>query len=1001
MTVRFQLLGAPSVEVAGRASVLAFERRGQLAAYLALKRGWVGRGEIAAMLWPELPDKLAYTNLRKALFRLQTTDWGRGVQVQGGALRFDAATDVADFEEALKEDRIGDAARLGASPLLAGFDDGQSEPWSLWLTFERDRLRTAWRGAVLRYLETDLAPAQALGYSTALLETDPLDEVALRMHMAWLACHGQAAAARRAYRDFTERLSRELGTAPTAELRALHDSLAADPAGGAPRTAVVVPRDEGLVGRASEVRHIAERFAGDCRLLCIAGPGGMGKTHLARHALARLAADYPDASAFVAVEDAESPRDIGDAIARALGLSPASRAEPGAGAIEYLRGRRALLVLDNFEHLVAYAGLLEAMLDECPGLRLLVTSRVRLGTASEHVLPLEGLPCPEAGDDDRIEAFDAACFFVKAARRVEPGLVPDAEAAAIAEICRLVEGMPLALELAAAWTRVMSCAAIVERLRDGIDLLSAQAGARSPRHASMELVFDASWRLLGAAERDALCRLSVFRGGLSPDAARDVAHAPAPVLAALVDKSLLRKDDGRLHLHALVQRLASERLEASGEADATRQAHAAWCLRLLGQLRESVKSADREALRTVDSEFQNARAAWSWAVHHDMGLDASRAMQALVAYCDYRLRHLEGHALLLEGVESSAARSDTAFAHRALASLAHFEYRLERYAEGEAAAQRALASAKGSARLQALKVLGACCLRQGRLAEAKDWFEQALQSSPARVDPRNAAAMLDNIALVEKSLGRYRESMRLSHRSLMQYRQIEDAAGQALCLNNLAALCLDRGDFELAGSHLREAAALCERHGLASTRLHVLANLTELGVKTGDLDAAELAADRAAEAVALSGNRFMEGWFGLQRAMIATRRGDLPAARAILGIVAEKALSLGSPVLSFSALHCVAEIVAAQGHARAARRLLAFGMGLPGIDANMRNQFEQSRRMLPAAKGDDGPLPDLALEDFLQRVALEGAVAYKPLLSLVDADFRVPTPRLGVTAGES
>src|SRR4051812_39836113 len=117
MTVRFQLLGAPSVEVAGRASVLAFERRGQLAAYLALKRGWVGRGEIAAMLWPEQAEKLAYANLRKALFRLQETDWGRLVQVQGGALRFDAASDVADFENALKDDRIADAARLGASPL--------------------------------------------------------------------------------------------------------------------------------------------------------------------------------------------------------------------------------------------------------------------------------------------------------------------------------------------------------------------------------------------------------------------------------------------------------------------------------------------------------------------------------------------------------------------------------------------------------------------------------------------------------------------------------------------------------------------------------------------------------------------------------------------------------------------------------------------------------------------------------------------------------------------
>ena len=975
--VRLQLLGSPTVEVDGRSSALPFERRSQLAAYLALKGGWVARGELATLLWPDQPEKLAFANLRKALFRLQSVDWASGVEAQPGALRFVADTDVARFEAAVREDRSADAARLGAAPLLQGFDDAHSEPWSLWLGFERERVRVAWRGAALKHLASAVDPQEAIALSLQLLELDPFDEHALQTHMAWLARHGQVPAAHQAFRQFTDRLARELGTGPSAELQAFHDSLAAPLS--LPQRVAPPPRRDGLVGREAEAARVLVLLeSSEYRLLTLVGPGGIGKTHLARHALARTAASFPGGTAFADVEDAQDARDIGEAIERAFDLPP-SRGSPAASAVEFLRGRRALLVLDNFEHLTAHAELLESLLGACPGLRLLVTSRARLGTRSEQVLSLEGLPWPEAGDEDRIEAFDAVRFFVKAAQRVEPALVPDIEAGAIAEICRRVEGLPLALELAAAWTRVMSCAAIAERLREGSEILRSAQPGQPARHSSMDVVFESSWRLLTAAEREALCRLSVFRGGLSPDAARDIARAPAPILAALVDKSLLRKEQGRLHLHALLHRLAGERLQASGEADATRQAHAAWYLRLLARMRDDVESGAREALRTLDAEFLNVRAAWGFAVRHGMADAASRAVPAMLAYFDHRQRHFDGRALLADGVDSPAAR-DTSFAHCALAGLAHLEYRLERYAEGEAAATRALAEAQGAARLQALKVLGACCLRQGRLGEAKRWYEQALQHSPARVDPRSAAAMMDNLALVEKGLGRYRESMRLSQRALIEYRQIEDAAGEALCLNNLGALCLDRGDYASAAPYLRDGLALCERQGLVSTRTLVLVNLIELGLKTGDLAAAESAADRAADVVAASGNPFLEAWLALQRAILFARRGTLTEARATLAAAMQSALRIGSPLLTFSALHTFAEILAAQGEPQSARRVLTFCMAQPAVDANVRNQFQASLDALPAADPDDSPWP-VDLEELLQRVILERDVAHAPLIA--------------------
>src|SRR5262249_40915451 len=153
--------------------------------------------------------------------------------------------------------------------------------------------------------------------------------------------------------------------------------------------------------------------------------------------------------------------------------------------------------------------------------------------ASEWLVPLEGLPCPEPEDDAHAESFDAVRLFIRSARRVQPGLVPSKEIASIVEICQRVEGLPLALELAAGWTRVVSCREIAAELRQGAELLRAVDSAHVARHASIEAVFDQSWRLLSDAERSALTRLSVFRGGFTAEAARDVAAASLPVLGAL------------------------------------------------------------------------------------------------------------------------------------------------------------------------------------------------------------------------------------------------------------------------------------------------------------------------------------------------------------------------------------------------------------------------------------------------------------------------------------
>ncbi len=354
MTLGLTLFGAPTVQYGDGPHALNFERRAQLLVFLALKRGWVGRAELAAMLWPDQQSKLAYTNLRKALFRLQSYPWAKRIEANGNALRFDVATDVAAFEAALGEQRLADAQTLRRGDLLVGFDDHQNDVWSSWLGFERDRLRVAWRSAVEQHLASDCDPRAAIDLAARLLEDDALDEVALRAYMTWLARTGQGARARQAYRDFAGRLLQELGLTPSAELNALNDSIGAAALGSAATVgAQPVTADDGFVGRAVELRRIAELIKqDDCRLLTVTGPGGVGKTRLARRAMAELAAHFADGAVFTPLEDIASPRELGGRLARELGITLKGSDEPLDQVLVFLRARHTLLVLDNFEQIV-------------------------------------------------------------------------------------------------------------------------------------------------------------------------------------------------------------------------------------------------------------------------------------------------------------------------------------------------------------------------------------------------------------------------------------------------------------------------------------------------------------------------------------------------------------------------------------------------------------------------------------------------------------------------
>lgn len=977
-----RLIGTPALRRGGELVPLPFERRWQLVVLLALRHDWMQRAELAALLWPEVARDQASTNLRKALFRLKDTGWAEAVESDGNLLRVSVPTDVDAFAAAVAEGRLGDALAVSHGELLAGFDDDAHAGWSDWLQLQRERWRQAWRAAALQRLAQTPAPDEGVALASAMLEADALDEAAVQALLEHLAAAGRTAQAREVYREFSRRIEQELGVAPGRALRDLHDRLRSPTPLPEPP-----PQDDGYVGRVLEQRRLLELMRRpDCRLVAIVGPGGVGKTRLVRHLLEDAAGLFADGAEFVSVEDLDSAAALAARLARRFELPRHGTRSELDGVVEHLRERELLLVLDNFETLGANATpLVEQLLAQAPRLKVIVTTRERLALAAQWALPLDGLPCPEPEDEDRFDDFDATRLFIAAARRADPALDPGAERAAIVDICRQVDGLPLALELAAAWTRVMGCAAIARELREGTELLRAANPAFPARQASVEAVFEQSWRLLGDRERHALARLSVFRGGFTVEAARAVASAALPVLGALTDKSLLRKDGVRLSLHPLVQQFAAIRLGEAAAWTETRAAHARHFRDRLVERQAALRRGETEALRAIDDEFENGRLALEWLATHGPTAGLTTAVWALADHSEHRAQPQRGLALLQAVIEAPAVAVEPAVRARLLVHAAQQQYRLDRLADAEATARAALALEADDEDHQttriAFNVLASTAMRLGRLAEAREHFRASIATSGENAPLRDRAVSLDHLALVEKRLGHSDAALALSHQALALQRRLGDTAVLALGLNNLGSLHLARGEHDAAEPVLGEALVLCERGGLTATQGLVLANLCDLAQARGDLDAAERHGARAREIAEASGQRLLAGWVGAGLGSVAIRRGDLAAARSSIAGACGIALALQAPILVKVVVLALIRLLDRSGETHAARRLLALALAAPAFNDADRADLQRDATVAPS---DEAVPPGLALDAMLQRAAVELPGGHAALAAFLD-----------------
>jgi predicted ATPase/DNA-binding XRE family transcriptional regulator len=621
-----------------------------------------------------------------------------------------------------------------------------------------------------------------------------------------------------------------------------------------------------FVGREREQAELADLLARrDCRLITVLGPGGVGKTRLAIEA-GRSVQGFPDGVAFVSLASAAAPALIVPAIAEGLGFTFSGTGDLLTQLVAHLRDWRALLILDNLEHLLdpggASLGLLERLLAQAPQVAMLATSRERLRLAGEWVLELEGLPVPAARSRKQLQAAPALKLFAQHAERVDRAfrLAPENEAT-VATICRLVDGLPLGIELAAAWLRLLSLDEIAQELGRGLDTAHLSPGTLPARHHSLRAVVEHSWQLLNAEERGALRRLAVFQGGFTREAAARVAGAGLPMLASLADKSLLRRGaSGRYDLHEIIRQYADERLqEHQDELAATRGRHAAYCLQLVGEREQRIKGPEQAAATAeITAEIDNIRAAWPWAATHCQLDELERAGETLHWFYEFRSWLQEGTELFAQAVERlrAAGAANGGEGRRTLGRmLAHYGYlatRVGALAQADAALAESLAllrdgrdplglsrtllnqgqlaywtgdyskaraaldesldltAATGDIHIRAMcqTIASHVALAVGSPAESEQHFRAALASWRAVGNPRGTVWCVTSCTETLLALGKHGEAEQLLRESLTMSYASGDSGGTAMTLHNLGRVALHHGDADAAIYFLREALPL-------------------------------------------------------------------------------------------------------------------------------------------------------------------------------------------------
>jgi predicted ATPase/DNA-binding XRE family transcriptional regulator len=592
--------------------------------------------------------------------------------------------------------------------------------------------------------------------------------------------------------------------------------------GSAPRSVIPpsnLPSDRTpFIGRQSELELLRMRIASpECRLLVLTGPGGIGKTRLAIQASRAMLHHFPDGVFFINLVGVDSAEYLVSSIAAALALSFHGLADFKVQLLHHLGARRLLLLLDNYEHLLPHTELITEILEAAPDVKIVVTSRERLNVREEWGFPVKGLAYPQDTVGDYADFETVRLFEQRAAQANSHRLLTDTDRPFIGRICELAQGNPLAIELAAAWTRMLSCQEVAEAIQSNWDFPLPEPRNAPERHRSMNAVFEHTWKRLSQEEQTGFMKLSVFRGGFTPEAARGVANVTLLVLANLQDKSLLtRSANGRYEIHELLRRYGEARLHEL--PDTLADAHESFIAdtgKLLEDLRNAMWTArHKQAVTQIKVEIDNIRHAWNLATLSSSWAFFGQAAESMWHYYNDTNLFEEGYAIFEQAAAHLASQARTPAQALALAQLFHgpgwFAQRLGRPLEAKTLLDTSLTwlgtSGLTDVRNEMLIKGSAFFVAQALNddEEAKHYADECLKIGQQSGDEIALAAGRMFSGIIALAAGDMRTAKNLFHEAV---RYLEPSGSQ----RTLAYLLNELGQVELAERNFRAAKSLFQR----------------------------------------------------------------------------------------------------------------------------------------------------------------------------------------------